>query len=253
MAFNFSAMQYERGFQAKSVSNWEYPRFSPPLPRNLRGNSTPIAGNDGHLLPTAPRDGNFLGNYRGTYHLPLRITRSFATLYNNCLSNRYKYWKYPRDLCNCQRALKRQCGYRETLGLKDDPLWQRPACQTKCQGLKQILEINKQHMKCRRAKCVPKSNEKLIPRVGDASSRNRKKLKKRPVTAFEYNRNNHRAEDAKANKASKETVKDHSKEPGKDISKEASKDAKVAVSAPNQNKTTAKSTTKAPKSKKQSK
>ncbi|TDG41781.1 hypothetical protein AWZ03_011796 [Drosophila navojoa] len=250
MAFNFSAMQYERSFQAKSVSNWEYPRFSPPLPRNLRGNSKPIAGNNGHLLPTVPRDGNFLGNYRGTYQLPLRITRSFATLYNNCLSNRHKYWKYPRNLCNCQRVLKHQCGYRETLGLKDDPLWQRPKCQTKCEGLKQILEINKLHKKCRRAKCEPKPNEKLIPRIGDASSRDRNKLKKRPVTAFEYNRNQHRADDVKASKASKETIKEH----GKDAGKGGSKDAKVVVSAPAQNKTTAQSTTKAPsKAKKKSK
>ncbi|KAH8396129.1 hypothetical protein KR222_003729, partial [Zaprionus bogoriensis] len=149
--------QYERGFQAKSVCNWEYQRFSPPRPRTLKGKSTPLCDKTGHLLPTAKRDGNFLGHYRGTYHLPLRITRSFATLYNNCLSGRYKYRDYPRDLCCCQyQQQKGQCDWRLTLGSKDDPSWQKPKCQTKCEGLQQLLDINELHLRCKRTKCVPK-------------------------------------------------------------------------------------------------
>ncbi|EDV95331.1 protein Flattop homolog [Drosophila grimshawi] len=189
MSFNFSAMQYERDFRAKSVSNWEYPRFFPPRPRNLHKNAKPIADKNGHLLATAARDGNFLGQYRGTYHLPLRITRSFADLYNRCLSGRHKYWKYPRDLCCCQRERPHPCDFRQTLGIKGDPSWQQPAdCQTKCEGLQQMLAINELHKKCKRMKCQPQPNEKQIRRVGEASSKYSKKLRKRPVTAFDYNR-----------------------------------------------------------------
>ncbi|XP_064556310.1 protein Flattop homolog isoform X1 [Drosophila montana] len=241
MSFNFSAMQYERGFRAKSVSNWEYPRFFAPRPRSLKGNSKPVAEKNGHLLPTAVREGNFLGQYRGTYHLPLRITRSFASLYNRCLSGRHKYWQYPRDLCCCQRERPHPCDLRETLGTKDDPVWQRPNCQTKCDGLKQMLAINELHLKCKRIRCQPLPKEKLIPRVGDASSRYRKKLRKRPVTAFEYNR--------RGTVTQEEPTSDKTK--AKQIAKDAAKAPTVTSS---QTKSTAKSTTKAPtKSKPKSK
>lgn len=102
-------------------------------------------------------EGHFLGQYRGTYHLPLRITRSFATLYNCCLSGQHKYAKYPRDLCCCQRKhVKNQCDWRETLGKKGDPLWEKPKCQTKCEGLQQLLDIDELHRCCKHTKCLPK-------------------------------------------------------------------------------------------------
>lgn len=188
------------------------------------------------------RDGNFLGHYRGTYHLPLRITRSFATSYNSCLSGRHKYVDYPRDLCCCQYEQQRgQCDWRLTLGRKDDPLWQKPECQTKCEGLKQLLAINDLHLRCKRAKCELKvsvsqgctastlqlqlqlqlhaargtrhpalctslpiqGKEKLIPRPPDTSMRNRKRNRKRPVTAFKYNRNRQSEHHSKIRKSSK--------------------------------------------------
>ncbi|XP_034119240.1 protein Flattop homolog isoform X1 [Drosophila albomicans] len=192
MSFNFSAMQYERSFRAKSLSNWEYQRFSPPRPRSLQKNSTPVCDKNGHLLPSAKRrDGNFLGQYRGTYHLPPRITRSFANKYNTCLSGQHKYANYPRDLCCCQyeqQKRKKQCDWRETLGKPGDPLWQKPECQSKCEGLQQLLAIDDLHRRCKHVKCQPKGQEKLVARIVDASARNRKRLRKRHVTAFDYNR-----------------------------------------------------------------
>lgn len=188
----FYLSQYERGFAPKSVSNWEYQRFFPPRPRLLLRNSKPLVDKTGHLLPTArrwvdavqpplpkpsiihslhlftspatatifnplSRDGNFLGQYRGTYHLPRHITREFATNYNRCLSGQYKYRDYPRDLCCCEfERNKGNCDWRLTLGRKGDPVWDKPVCQTKCEGLQMLLDINNQHKHCRHAKCLPR-------------------------------------------------------------------------------------------------
>lgn len=103
------------------------------------------------------RDGNFLGQYRGTYHLPRKITREFATNYNRCLSGQYKYRDYPRDLCCCEyERNKGNCDWRLTLGRKGDPVWEKPVdCQSKCMGLKVLLDINHEHKHCRHAKCLP--------------------------------------------------------------------------------------------------
>ncbi|ALC49597.1 CG3062, partial [Drosophila busckii] len=146
---------YERTYRAKSNANWEYPRFSPPRPRSLASNCKPITDNQGHLLPKAPREGHFLGHYRGTYHLPLRITRSFANAYDACLSGRYKYRDFPRDLCCCQweRHKQTKCDWRTTLGKKGDPYWERPKCQEKCEGLQQLLKIEHLHKHCKHQKC----------------------------------------------------------------------------------------------------
>lgn len=238
MSLSFSALQYERSFRARGLNNWEYQRFFPPRPRNLQKNLKPICDKNGHLLPSAKREGHFLGQYRGTYHLPLRITRSFVTLYNSCLSGQHKYAKYPRDLCCCQKKQERnQCDWRETLGKKGDPLWEKPKCQNKCEGLQQLLDIDELHRRCKHAKCLPKGKEKLIPRVGDSSMRNRKRHLKRPVTAFDYNR--HRAtgtqlEEQTASLAEKNKIKIPSKD-NKEIPK----------TSPS-NKSTAKSPTHAP-------
>ncbi|KAM8720965.1 hypothetical protein ACLKA7_006927 [Drosophila subpalustris] len=233
MSLNFSAMQYERSFRARSLSNWEYQRFFPPRPRNLLKNSTAICEKNGHLLPSAKREGHFLGEYRGTYHLPLRITRSFANLYNRCLSGQHKYAKYPRDLCCCQKKTeKNKCGWRETLGQKGDPLWEKPQCQTKCEGLQQLLDIDELHRRCKHAKCEPKPKEKLIPRVGDSSMRNRKRLRKRPVTAFDYNRSRntgtHLEEHAQA---LAEKNKGNPPPPSKDTASSPSKDTASATAS----------------------
>ncbi|KAM8720964.1 hypothetical protein ACLKA7_006927 [Drosophila subpalustris] len=193
MSLNFSAMQYERSFRARSL------KFN----GNLREERTFVA-----------------------------LCKARRTLLG-CLSGQHKYAKYPRDLCCCQKKTeKNKCGWRETLGQKGDPLWEKPQCQTKCEGLQQLLDIDELHRRCKHAKCEPKPKEKLIPRVGDSSMRNRKRLRKRPVTAFDYNRSRntgtHLEEHAQA---LAEKNKGNPPPPSKDTASSPSKDTASATAS----------------------
>ncbi|SPP77683.1 protein Flattop homolog [Drosophila guanche] len=185
MAFNFSANQFEDRFQAPGLSNWEYPRFAPPRPRQYLKKATPIVDNSGHLLPTARRDGNSFGRYRGTYELPLRITRSFCGHYDACLSGRYKFRDFPRDLCNCQRENRRAlaCDKRVTLGTVGDPYWARPKCQSKCEGIKQIKELHQLSLHGKRGLCTLKS-PRTVPGAPRQARNKVTGLRRRIITAF---------------------------------------------------------------------
>ncbi|XP_023032703.1 protein Flattop homolog [Drosophila willistoni] len=196
MAFNFSANQFDQRFRAAGLSNWEYPRFSPPRPRSLKLNVTPVTDKNGHLLPTARRDGNSFGNFRGTYELPLRITRSFCARYDACLSGRYKFRDFPRDLCCCQLENQRAqaCDTRLTLGIKGDPYWDRPKCQPKCEGVQKVLDLHERSLRCKRPQCIlpeeksdkPDKSDVSMPKskVESGKKELKKKTHKRNVTAF---------------------------------------------------------------------
>ncbi|XP_022220014.2 protein Flattop homolog isoform X2 [Drosophila obscura] len=185
MAFHFSANQ------APGLCNWEYPRFAPPRPRRYLKKATPIVDNSGHLLPTARRDGNSFGRYRGTYELPLKITRSFCGHYDACLSGRYKFRDFPRDLCNCQRENRRAlaCDKRVTLGVSGDPYWARPKCQSKCEGIQQIKELHQLSVRCKRAICPIKSPRTVcVPAKSRITCVKVDRSRKRTITAFAANR-----------------------------------------------------------------
>ncbi|XP_068159250.1 protein Flattop homolog [Drosophila tropicalis] len=200
MAFNFSANQFDQRFRAAGLSNWEYPRFSPPRPRGLKLNVTPVADKKGHLLPTARRDGNSFGNFRGTYELPLRITRSFCARYDACLSGRYKFRDFPRDLCCCQLENRRAqaCDTRLTLGIKGDPYWDRPKCPPKCEGVQQVLDLYERSIRCKRPQCSlpeeksdkPDKTDVSMPKskVENGKKELKKKTHKRNVTALSKTR-----------------------------------------------------------------
>ncbi|XP_039498453.1 protein Flattop homolog [Drosophila santomea] len=189
MALSFSAQQFEGRFQSKRLNNWEYPRFSPPRPRGLLKNAKIVAANNGHLLPGVKKEGNSFGQYRGTYELPRRITRSFCAHYDACLSGRYKFVGFPRDLCCCQRENSRAlaCDQRTTLGHRDDPHWMRQRCQTKCEGLKQLKELSARSERCKRAKCqvVSEKTVRMPPKAIQAACvAIEKRRRKRTITAF---------------------------------------------------------------------
>ncbi|XP_017090668.2 protein Flattop homolog [Drosophila bipectinata] len=189
MSLHFSAQQFEDRFRGRRLSNWEYPRFAPPRPRTIRAKVKILAGQDGHLLPGVRREGNSFGHYRGTYELPLKITRKFCEHYDACLSGRYKFRDYPRDLCSCQwenqRALA--CDKRRTLGEKGDPRWERQQCQTKCEGLHQLTQLYNRSQRCKRARCKDEI-ERTVPvplkaKVAQVSTDQRRR-RKRTITAF---------------------------------------------------------------------
>ncbi|XP_017038902.1 protein Flattop homolog [Drosophila ficusphila] len=193
MALNFSAQQFQGRFDAKRLNNWEYKRFAAPRPRGLKKNAKPLADRRGHLLPGVKREGNSFGQYRGTYELPLRITRSFCAHYDACLSGRYKFAGYPRDLCSCQRENRRAlaCDQRTTLGDPGDPQWQRPKCQTKCEGLEQLKQLYERSQRCKRAKCevVIEKTVRMPPKASKvANVATDKRRRRRTVTAFPKSR-----------------------------------------------------------------
>ncbi|XP_017114282.1 protein Flattop homolog isoform X1 [Drosophila elegans] len=193
MALNFSAQQFENRFESKRLNNWEYPRFSPPRPRGLQKNAKVLAAKNGHLLPGVKKEGNSFGQYRGTFALPLRITRSFCAHYDACLSGRYKFAAFPRDLCSCQRENRRAlaCDQRMTLGQEGDPRWMRPNCQTKCEALRQIQDVLDRSQRYKRTKCqlVPEKTVKMPPKAFLAAcAASGKKRRRRTVTAFSKTR-----------------------------------------------------------------
>ncbi|XP_017074770.1 protein Flattop homolog [Drosophila eugracilis] len=261
MAFNFSAQQFENRFESKRLQNWEYPRFSPPRPRGLKKNAKVVASSNGHLLPGIQKEGNSFGQYLGTYELPRRITRSFCAHYDACLSGRYKFVGYPRDLCSCQRENRRAlaCDNRTTLGQEGDPYWMRQRCQTKCEGLQQITDLNDKSQRCKRAKClvvVPRTVKMPLKSSKVTCVAIEKRRRKRTVTAFSKTRPAMHANESTASyearhkpnpppeKAAttpskpkdkpkdkgKEKVKEKEKEKAKDKSKEKEKDRKAAKS-----------------------
>ncbi|XP_017135748.1 protein Flattop homolog [Drosophila miranda] len=190
MAFHFSANQFEDRFQAPGLCNWEYPRFAPPRPRVFLKKATPIVANNGHLLPTARRDGNSFGRFRGTYELPLKITRSFCCHYDACLSGRYKFRDFPRDLCNCQLQNRRAlaCDKRMTLGVVGDPYWARPKCQPKCEGIQKIKDLHQRSVGCKRASCKVKTCRTVtMPGKSRITCVKVERHRKRPITAFAVN------------------------------------------------------------------
>ncbi|EDV45824.1 protein Flattop homolog [Drosophila erecta] len=189
MALSFSAQQFEGRFQSKRLNNWEYPRFSPPRPRGLLKNAKVVAAPNGHLLPGVKKEGNPFGQYRGTYELPPRITRAFCAHYDACLSGRHKFAAYPRDLCCCQRENRRAlaCDQRTVLGHEADPHWMRQRCQTKCEGLEQLKELNERSLRCKRAKCpvVIEKTVRMPPKVITATCvATEKRRRRHTITAF---------------------------------------------------------------------
>ncbi|XP_016980091.1 protein Flattop homolog [Drosophila rhopaloa] len=240
MALHFSAQQFEGRFQSKRLDNWEYPRFAAPRPRGLKKNAKVLASKNGHLLPGVKKEGNSFGQYRGTYELPLRITRSFCAHYDACLSGRYKFAGFPRDLCSCQRENRRAlaCDQRMTLGQEGDPHWMRQKCQTKCEGLQQIQELHDLSQRCKRAKCkvVSEKTVRMPPKAFKvACVATEKRRRKRTITAFPKTRPAMHANESaasyesrhkpnpppeKANKdKKKDTVKEKEKDKGKDKDK----------------------------------
>ncbi|KAH8314187.1 hypothetical protein KR067_012524, partial [Drosophila pandora] len=186
-------LQFEDRFRGRRLNNWEYPRFSPPRPRTLRAKVKIITGKNGHLLPDVKKEGNSFGHYRGTYELPLKITRKFCEHYDACLSCRYKFRDYPRDLCSCQLENQRAlaCDNRKTLGDKGDPLWEKPRCQTKCEGLQQIKQLYDRSQRCKRARCQDEIERTIkLPlkaKVAQVATDQRRR-RKRTITAFPKSR-----------------------------------------------------------------
>lgn len=83
MASNFSANQYERAFCAKSLCNWEVPKWFPEHPHRRTRETRFIANERGHLLPSVERPKSSpWGQYKGTWQLPGIITRSDANELN---------------------------------------------------------------------------------------------------------------------------------------------------------------------------
>ncbi|KMZ08180.1 protein Flattop homolog [Drosophila simulans] len=233
MALNFSAQQFEGRFQSKRLNNWEYPRFSPPRPRGLHKNAKVVAAKNGHLLPEVIKEGNSFGQYRGTYELPRRITRAFCAHYDACLSGRYKFVDFPRDLCNCQRENRRAlaCDQRLTLGHKDDPYWMHERCQTKCEGLQKLKDLSERSERCNRAKCAVVS-EKTVKRTPKAVKATcvatEKRRRKRTITAFARGRTAlHPNELTKPTPSSEKAAATASKPKDKPKDKEAGKKDKA--------------------------
>lgn len=83
MASNFSANQFERAFSAKSLCNWEVPKWFPEHPRKRTKETQFIANERGHLLPHIERPKTSpWGRYKGTWQLPDIITRNEANELN---------------------------------------------------------------------------------------------------------------------------------------------------------------------------
>ncbi|XP_030378790.1 protein Flattop homolog [Scaptodrosophila lebanonensis] len=198
MSYHFSALQFEDRFRPKGLRNWEFPRTYPPRPRDRRPNVTFIADNNGRLLPHARRDKNPFGFYRTTYELPLRITHSFVKFYDVCLSGRYKFRHFPRDLCHCENKKRlHPCDQHDTVGVKEDPYWATPkGCQTKCEGLKKLVAAQKRSCRCYHRKCdaptprdsVSEERISLPPNTVIEVIDEKDIERKRPITAFNYRR-----------------------------------------------------------------
>lgn len=83
MASNFSANQYEGAFCAKSLCNWEVPKWFPQHPRRRTQETSFIANERGHLLPHVERPKSSpWGQFKGTWQLPDIITRNDANKLN---------------------------------------------------------------------------------------------------------------------------------------------------------------------------
>lgn len=83
MASNFSANQFERAFKAKSLCNWEVPKWYPEYPRRRTQETKFIVNERGHLLPNIERPKTCpWGRFKGTWQLPGIITRADANELN---------------------------------------------------------------------------------------------------------------------------------------------------------------------------
>lgn len=51
MARHYTAYQYERAYLARSLRNWEVPKFYCDKPKQRYGKSVIVANSRGHLLP----------------------------------------------------------------------------------------------------------------------------------------------------------------------------------------------------------
>ncbi|CRL07016.1 CLUMA_CG020061, isoform A [Clunio marinus] len=79
MAANFSANQFEKEFQAKSLCNWEVPHWYPKHPRQREASTRFIANDRGHLLPNVERPKSSpWGRFKTTWQLPRVITKQIA-------------------------------------------------------------------------------------------------------------------------------------------------------------------------------
>lgn len=83
MASSFSANQYERAFNAKSLCNWEVPKWYPQHPQRRTCETKFISNERGHLLPHIERPKSSpWGQFKGTWQLPGIITRKEANELN---------------------------------------------------------------------------------------------------------------------------------------------------------------------------
>ncbi|XP_046666382.1 uncharacterized protein LOC124358133 [Homalodisca vitripennis] len=80
MSRNFSANQLEREFRPTRLGNWEVPKWLPQRPRARKTTTKIIANDRGHLLPGVQRPPqNPWGSFRGTWQLPNKISRKYAS------------------------------------------------------------------------------------------------------------------------------------------------------------------------------
>ncbi|XP_054263818.1 uncharacterized protein LOC128987127 isoform X1 [Macrosteles quadrilineatus] len=80
MSRNFYANQLEREFRPTRLGNWEVPSWLPQRPRARKTTTKIIVNDRGHLLPGVQRPPqNPWGSFRGTWQLPNKISRKFAS------------------------------------------------------------------------------------------------------------------------------------------------------------------------------
>uniref|UniRef100_A0A1B6KXH3 Cilia- and flagella-associated protein 126 n=1 Tax=Graphocephala atropunctata TaxID=36148 RepID=A0A1B6KXH3_9HEMI len=80
MSRNFSANQLEREFRPTRLGNWEVPKWLPQRPKARKTTTKIIANDRGHLLPGVQRPPqNPWGSFRGTWQLPNKISRKYAS------------------------------------------------------------------------------------------------------------------------------------------------------------------------------
>lgn len=83
MASNFSANQFDKEFNSRSLCNWEVPHWYPKHPRRRTTTTKFIANDSGHLLPNVERPKSSpWGRFQTTWQLPPAITRAQANEIN---------------------------------------------------------------------------------------------------------------------------------------------------------------------------
>ncbi|XP_061844279.2 protein Flattop isoform X1 [Nerophis lumbriciformis] len=73
MSTCYSANQYDDAFRPKRLQNWCQAKQVNKSPRPLKGHTTFVADNRGHLIPGMVKKGSAWPDFKGTWDLPARI------------------------------------------------------------------------------------------------------------------------------------------------------------------------------------